>query len=107
MNNITLTWVTPTTRGVGASALAAAQIDSYKLYWDQGAGGAFFLHHQHPAASGNTTTLSSVGSGTYKFKISTVDTNGQEGPMSPVITAVVNSLPALPDPPTGFTATVS
>lgn len=103
---ITISW-TPATQRTDNASLPSNQIDSVHVYTDQGAGGAFFSQGSVPAASGNNIVISNVPPGTYKYKLATVDTNGQEGSQSGVITAVVPALPALPNPPSGGQAVLS
>lgn len=104
--NITLSW-TPATHRTDNAALPAAEIDSVKVYSDQGSGGSFFQQAVVPVASGNSTTLTNVTPGTYRFKFATIDTLQQEGPMSAIVTAVVPALPAPPNPPSNAQAAVS
>lgn len=103
---ITLTW-TPATHRADNSTLPAAEIDSVKVYSDQGAGGSFFQQAVVPVASGNQLVMANVTPGTYRFKLATIDTLQQEGAMSAIVNAVVPALPAPPNPPSNAQAAIS
>lgn len=105
-STITVTWPLATTRGNGATSLPSAQIADTKMYLSQN-GGAYSLYQTRAPSEVQNAVITNCPPGVYAFKFTTVDTNGQEGPMSAAVSqTTVTILPALPDPPNVASVTV-
>jgi hypothetical protein len=87
---------TPPTEREDGSTLTQAEIGGYKLYVDS----------VEVQSIPNTDTAFAIEltPGTYALNLTTVDTDGRESIYSNTLTQII---PARPNPPTGFTVTVT
>jgi hypothetical protein len=81
---VSLTWDAPTTRADGTSLNPATDIATYKLYYGTSSGNYSQSIDVKPNLTAPYTTTDTVtlGSGTYYFAVTAVDTSGNESAYS-------------------------
>lgn len=108
MSNVTISWSKPTTRGGGAVALPASEIEYFRVYKSVN-GGARSLQAQVPGVNTSMSITNVSPNGTWVFDVTAVDTLGQEGAASDPQSVVIGTPapPPAPDKPTNVQVSVS
>jgi len=105
----TFTSITPTSVTVNWVSPATSCVCSFRLFRDDGAGGAF-TQVNAPTWSASTYTQTGLTPGTtYRYRMTSLNLNGEsaQGTIASVTTTAANQPPAIPNPPTLSTATTT